>query len=56
MFIRSLSQPEKLCDGKYGVLCMVSGKYGIYRKMVRFGRKYKATAFYESIPEEPLWV
>lgn len=54
MLFRSLSEPEKI-DGKYGVLCLVIGRYGTYRSMARFKRKRDAINFFNSIPVEPQW-
>lgn len=56
MIIRSLSEPEKLIDKRYGVLCLIVGRYGCYRKMIRFKAKYMAITFYNSIPKETEWV
>jgi hypothetical protein len=47
---RSLSAPEKLDGELYGVLCLVIGKYGNYRKMVKFDTLAKAQAFFVAIP------
>jgi hypothetical protein len=56
MIIRSLSEPERLIDKRYGVLCLIVGRYGSYRSMIKFKAKYIAVAFYESIPKEPQWI
>jgi hypothetical protein len=49
MRFRSLASPQKLLDGSYGVLCMVTGRYGLYRSMARFKRLAEAKQFYSEI-------
>lgn len=51
MRVESLSTPEKLIDGSYGVLCMILDDRGLYRSMARFDSQAKALRFYSSIPE-----
>jgi hypothetical protein len=47
--IRSLAAPEKLGDKSYGVLCMITGPFGMYRSMMKFRRMADATRFYSRI-------
>lgn len=52
--IKSLTCPEKLPDKGYGVLCVIIGKHGCYRKMIKFSTKKDANNFFASIPEGSL--